>query len=379
MASSDRISFKADFLRMVDSAGAWPQGQQFVTWCRKDERKIRNAAYRKIRNGELVDMSCILGLLAYLRAPNGKHTDDFEIRARAKMTACINNYLVATGVPDPDKLAASQKIEHLCNDAGEAERSVDPKANLFTEGIGGLRWIFEAARPPMEYFYPSSEKAICEAVTWCFYDLGHLKAAGPLSADEAISNTEQRFQMSLSEYQDYAVTCWRRNPWTVVLARGQDNKATGISIILPLRESVYEQIRSGKLMSCRADPQFFAVPSRYMFHEAVSARPLSMGGDPINKATASMVWTVMVQLAALTISETVFDNDQPFRALSVDGMPDAREMLMAYGYKPIGMRMATSGEDLYELIIPANATDLGLFFNVTLNGLYREMRKWSPP
>jgi hypothetical protein len=155
--------------------------------------------------------------------------------------------------------------------------------------------------------------------------------------------------ISCDEYLKKAVEWHRFNPWTVVFAR-EDGMRTGMSIVLPLNDRVYQEIVRGRRATYDVAPEDFASPTSKILIEACAEKPDPAGPRDPNP-TKPLLMCLALQAAALCRSRDL-PSSSVVRFLSFGGTPRNRDRLLDSGFKPTGTIMLKTGAELFEREIP---------------------------
>jgi hypothetical protein len=224
----------------------------------------------------------------------------------------------------------------------------------FARGLDGVVGLFtgfargQLVRPGT---FCRDEDDVRAAVTLILTTIGRqLRRGGAGLPDaKAIELAEARMQLDMASYADRAVGLWRRSPWTIVYAV-VDRVRVGCTLVLPLEESVYEELRAGRRTSHDCTGADLALPSRTLFIEAVGERPDSEC-PATAKASAQLVRMMFLQIARMSLDpdQPPTGEERPIRMMSLAGTPKGEARIRRFGYRPLGVTMPGFDVELFEM------------------------------
>lgn len=338
-----------DFRKHLDTVGAWPLGDDFETKARELCGKHKSGTLGCLKRGEPVaEKYCMV--LVKMR---------WEERQGALRDA-IANFMRKQGLPELDRLDDFEILNAVCDNLGNEH-------DWFLSGIDALGQVLNVRRHVSRFGRPcQNTKEVEDAVRWMYIESGRLARNEPLLPPaDAIAADEVLFKITLPEFQRRAISWWKRDHRTIVLAIGEKHPVS-MSIMLPLKEQVWRTVRSGGLASQDSKQNDLEVPSSYIVVEGLAPRPAEEGGEPVGYTRAALL-VAAAQFAAL--ANCTFPLQSDLHSLSYAPNALMKSRLVAQGYTPVGTQMHKLGMDLYERIVScqsAHRSNLDTFQAVML-------------
>ena len=352
-------AFTDEFCHFLSARGAWPPY--------KPTRKLLGVSPNTLadmRKGRSVPEK-------FPRAFVNRTLSEPESAVFGATHAAIREYLGMRGLFPEGATDTDLVLCHVCEPVshGRPARGVDylmRDVDTFARVKQGLL-VDDYVRAPGADHIPTLAEWIfaCVAQT-CLRD-------GPmLTRGEAVAAAAEVLKTDYCSYLEQ-LRAWHRIPWVVALARHRRG-IVGASIVLPLTEAAYMQVRNGHRASYECGPEDFEVPSRYVLIEAAVERPEALGA--LN-ATRPIFMAVLNQVAALAQMQ-----DRPaheiLHVLSFGGTPKNRERLLSAGYQLTDGRMAKTGVELFERTTRMNSLRPRDFFAAMLLRTLGNMNRLSP-
>jgi len=338
-------AFRKDFLDQLHASDAWPKEVALRAWLQTTSfGGIRNGVCRSLGSGRPHSEKDLTKIVAYLRQS-----------PLPGIESAINRYLAGRTLSPSEDLYLERMVELV------SEPADTWFVDSFMEGLRLVRDIYEHVRHPETCVHLCPhENDVREAVRWMFIHAGRLLSKAELTVTAAILKGEAQIGISLEDYQNRAVAWWRAEPWTVIMAWGY-RKTAGMSIALPVREDVYEQVRRGDRRSYCCPSTDLKSPSSSILVEGMAMRPPEQGceAEGIN---LRLVAAMLCQHAHLT---DVPDIGQrvPLRLLAPGGTPKSCARLSQFGYRPTGSSL--------------HGTKIPLFERTLLTSKKREWNLWG--
>jgi hypothetical protein len=203
------------------------------------------------------------------------------------------------------------------------------------------------------------------------------------SPDEAIEAVERHIRVKLKQVQRKAVEWSEKFDWSVVWVCGEHGPI-GASIMLPLTECSYEELRAGKIEPTDLTADDLRIPSDQILVLTLGIRPLDMGG-PRKNATLSLIGAMLQQWSLLANVRRFTDHaggGRRLRSLAMASNSWARQVLRVQGYIPVGTTAKGTGDDWFERTVTAKRAGLeGLLLSAILHfGLIMRgaiTRRWA--
>jgi hypothetical protein len=335
----------------------------------------RNAGFRALRDDfrTLLDQRTAWPLVKWFPAAladkgGGRKLDIFQMKAGAVVPEKLVRALVELIWDDPalaDYLAAHGLTEHrrmtvqqVANlVAGPVLPHASPAPNAtdwFAQGLDGLASLFGDfvwGRLVRAGTLCDNEEDVRKAVAMILASAGRQfhGGNGHLPAGEAIRIAERRWGITQNAYLGRVVGLWRKVPWTVAFAVA-DRQRIACSLVLPLKEPVYEEIRDGRRSATSCSDRDLAFPSRTLLLEALGQRT-DLEYPCLSKKTAHALRSIMVHLAQLSLDEdcSLYHAAPSPRILSVAGSCEHATHLRKLGFRTTGSRMPGFAGNVYEL------------------------------
>lgn len=337
-----------EFCRQLHSTGTWPTDDEFKAAARAHHRACSNGTLGELKRGNPVDEKYCRTLIWMMNYP-----------AQTRLRDAIADFVRGRASIEIDTVSIEQILEVTCRPAGE-ER--DWIAASFADIVGAL-----SSRPsiPLGGRPCKDPREVFDAVRWLYVDAGRLRTKDRLiNPEAAIAVAEQLGQVPLDEFQRRMLSWWQKDRHVVMVARG-DKRPIAMTAMLPLREDVWHDIRSGNRHPFTIVPSDIQTPSPFLFLVATAERTVDLNGEP-KGYTYPLLITLLRQTSCLS------DLGYPPRAdlclLGYAGTELARTRLTKRQFTPTGTTLPRIGADLYEKYfysIPSQRTLLdGLFLSL---------------
>ena len=332
------------FIETMRLYDGWPRDSDFKDWLRTDDAPpvcngIKSGVYGEMKQGFAVASHITVGLSAYFQHCLRQNEATGCHAKQPDFCKAFLKFLSQFPEVDP-RIVSAQELATVILAEGEP----DYMAKEFGALEDLLRLNFLIRDPAVECV---KESDVREAIRWMFVFCGRALRSDnhALSPRDAESAASKHFHISLDEYQDRGMSWWHFDRWTVVFARGR-RSLTGMSIVLPLREHVYQEMRAGRRMGFDVAPDELVRPSNFVLIEGAAERPTDIPSesDDVTKFTLNATLT---QVAALSHAPG-HDTDQTLNSLSFGPTPRSTYRLRGAGYKPLGTHMPIGSIAFYE-------------------------------
>lgn len=298
-------SFNPDFIRHFDLRGAWPKRQ--ATGIAKSGR------YSELRAGDAGIEGYFFRFVECCRR---------RIPAADRERRALDEYLVQIGVANPSALTVEEIVDRVSR---PARRSFVDDLMGGRETFAGLFGMFvhpaRCVRPCL------NEAEVRSAIAWMFAEAGRLTSRSELDVQGAVERGRQQIEVALDEYCLRAVEWWRREQWTVVLAL-DGGRPAGMGIALPLRSSVYDEVRRGNRGGYECLAEDLESPSAQVLVEGLAMRHAD-GVLASRRHNRFLLAAVACQQAHLSRGPGV-GREMPLRLLSFAGTPANRARLRRF-------------------------------------------------
>ena len=319
-------ALKDEFRLFLDERAAWPPAKLFPAKL-KSKGGGRKTDIFQMKNGGAVTEKYVIALVELIQ--NKPPLAEFLTRCGG-----VNqSTLTVDAIVD---LVAGPVVQH----AAPAPNADD----WFLEGLDGLSKILT------DYAWGElvREGTLCRdaddvetAVSMIFTCGGRHIAGGRrhLTAQEAIAVAEDYMRIRYDDYLRDALESWRAVPWTIAFSV-IDRCRVGCSRILPLTDSVYEEVRGGHRTTHSCLARDLLLPSRSILIDTISEKP-ETEYPLVGKRTAQQIRTMFVQIAHLTpaVEARHFRQGAPFRVLCIGGTPKDEVRARKFGFRPVGTKM----------------------------------------
>lgn len=366
-------AFKEEFVIHMQSGSGFPETSYIKTWFRKTSGGVKAQFLSDAMNGEYAPEKCVAGLIELL-------IESDRILETQNARVSLLRFLRRRGIDSASLDDHDLVLSHVCTE--RLRRPPDRKAAGRVLGA-----LLEGMKSVADYSLPfmlkhgvqgcrSDVDEVAECVSWMFERIARTALAeGPrLSTTAAIAAAERYTGISLEDYQRRASIWHGFNPWTVVRARGREGRPAGMSIVLPLTRTAYEEILDGRRRSFDCSPADLVVPSNHLLLEACEENP-AYPSDHV--AEERRVMGMVLQFSAL-MRYRVGSSDGIYRWLSFAGTPSTREVLISNGFRATGRKMAGTKIELLERHLDLINGDLRFLEGYVL-GKYGEQCPAEPP
>jgi len=334
MANKTPRILRADFVQFMQRREALPTAQRIEEWL-KQHAECKTGQISKLFKCEPLDRRYAVRFVFYVTSHARKGTEQRCFKAFCE-------YLQQFGIDNP--------LAHSDDNIADILLEPDPN-NYFISPTEKFLSSLKLWRIAEKYIIECrKDSQVKHAVDWLFIDAGRQIAANEsLSRNDAIHIAEKAVGLSIQEYRERALAWSRFDSLTVIQARGKGHP-TGMCIVLPLQEAVYEEIKAGKRVTHDVLPTELKRPSRFILTEACFVRPVDQGGLD-GSPTKYVLKAVASQIAILSHSYRP-ELKLPIHMLSFGGTPDTERLLRSDRYKPTRTRMPKTNWPLFEGILP---------------------------
>jgi hypothetical protein len=340
----------------------WPSTAAFLNWVYEKGDGFRNGEYGKMQNGKSVSTRLVVRFVEFLaqRASEGRETEAVQAVLEFLQTIGINEFSQHSEPRIAKCLLAPDDDDYLGRD------------------VDGLIDVI-VARPKCERFVNAclKEADVKDAIRWMFVEVGRQINDGKqvLTCDQAIDAARHQMQIKLKDYQELAITWWKFDPWTVMLARGDRVSKTGMSIVLPLRHAAYDTLRDGSKWGYSLTPADLERPSRTLWLEGAASRPKDLGGEEGNTTRHTQL-AVVCQMGILSYCLD-HRREIPRRALTFGGTPHTERNLRNARFKRTGTRMGDSDIHMFERVMTGSGRDT--LWGWVFDGIGAQSDRWLTP
>jgi hypothetical protein len=229
--------------------------------------------------------------------------------------------------------------------------AIGGEKDWFVAGLADIGKLFDIRRHLSRVARPAKDaEEVADAARWMFIDVGRLQTKNPLlPTDAAIRVAEDWGHARLADYQASAISWWSRDRRTVMIVIGE-KKPIAMTIVLPVQERIWHDVRDGNRVPYSLGPGDLEVPSKNLIVEGLGQRPVEEGGEG-TPFTRGALTAMLAQFGAL--SNTSFPPRDDLRILGFVSNDLARTRLKKNNFKATGTKLHTMGVDLYERFIPA--------------------------
>jgi hypothetical protein len=328
-----------DFLALMSTV--WPQPSAVESWL-KGRRWKKTGRYGDMKKGREVPQEFIHRFVLYM-LEEGKNDPAVFKAFNAYVRSKANRDVTKLSAAEICSLLFATELDILAQDSGTV---VDRIMKMFGRGIA--------------YVGCNGPEDVHKAIRWHYISFGRQLDGGipPLEKRAAILRSQNRMDIPLEEYFEKAREWQTFDPWTVLLPWGKGSP-TGMSIVLPLKKAVFDEIRSGHRMTYDVTPDDLVRPSPYLLLECCAERPPDEGGIDGNVSLQLKI-AISTQVAKLSNFLKVHTLD-PLTLLSFAASPVVRNRLEGNGFTPLGNFMPNTPVEMYERVVGLqNASDLGL-------------------
>jgi hypothetical protein len=348
-------AFNNRFLEFMKSQEfLWPNKNDVEDWFRDHTMKGmshggngKKSPYRDLQAGEAVAIRFTSGLIQMFFDMKNP-VDDFAFRRRE---AILEYYKF------PKDVVVAKVLDQTCSPQKDS-----PQDDWILKGLDYL-WSFA----PNENIRRSArlcrlkDLEKCETnrdvLQWIYINVGrdvhehnHGSPAKPdsqISNDVALEIGENYVQVPIEEYRKKMMEWAGYHDWVVVLGRN-GGKRTGVSVILPLTEKAYYEVRNGEKSPWECGVNDFEVPSNFLLVQVFCVRLMDLGGDPLKYSSKAQRNCALLQVAALSKLSSKHKKN-PLRILSFAGMPTSEARLKAHRYQRLDkVTKGHSAVPLYE-------------------------------
>lgn len=326
-----------EFLAFMRSHDALPEGKRVTQWLRDHKTEIKTGMIGKLFNSELMSASYAERFVSYVRGTRALPNEKL-------IYATLCEYLQQAGHELTDELSDKEVAEWLF----EPEDEDDYLINGTYKYLARLLKIL-VDRSTLECRKPAD---VSRAMEWVYITVGRElpESTKDLYWRDAIAATERRVNLSLEDYCRHVQSWADANPWAVVYAAA-GRTAVGASVVLPLAEETYYEVREGQRVPHEIAPDELVMPSNYLFIKAAATRPPDRGGKRFG-ASWHLLTAIMRQLGELA----QLDGPRrrlPLHILSFGSTPANTARLESEHYRFTKKRTPITKFPLYERIVEA--------------------------
>lgn len=354
----------------------FPQEKLLDEWAQANHPRgsMKSGEYAKLHKGEWVDDRHASIPVGYLMEPDGPKTDLKVVKVRAMFRQYLREH---KGV-DASALTVDQVMELVS--------VVPPLADDgFGMGMAVFRFIMTLYNPWENLRAIRSEHRVREAAAWICIDCGRQMKNNPkLPHAQALIEAQTRMGISLSEYQDWWVSIFRRNPECIVDVVGRVGRRRIVKAVtgsLPVTEAFYQRVQRGEVMPYRATPEDVCEGhSRFIVLEGYGPDP---DLDRVNPGVgADLIMGMLCHLAGLCDVPLLGHNGTPLRVISFAGTPTSARRLEKFEFKPLDAYLPGTRIRVFERVmswLDTGLTDtiwMGVWIGLVLR--FRALRPRQP-
>jgi len=321
-----------EFRSFVESSDLWPAYKKVENFFNNEELGYNRSLFVAMKRGKPVPEKYVTALVALLRDK-----------------PMMKEYLASKA--DGGKAGQSiPAIVELLTESPVARPALTVHlSDWFMRGLDGLVSLFT------DFFWGElvrkgticrTEDDVAKAVDMILIASGHYLAqpGEMLSDEEAVRLVEAITKISRQDYLEKVVESWRFASWSIAFAV-IDRARVACSRVLPLTETVYEDIRSGQRSIDDCTIQDFVLPSRSLFIDAIGEKSESEYPH-VDKRSKQQLRTLFLQFAYLSYNEHA---RQPLRILSLAGTPTYMKRAKKLGFRSVGACMHGTDIAIYEM------------------------------
>lgn len=313
-----------EFCEQMELAGVWPTEEEF----KLAAGRYAAGTLTAMRRGQPVAAKYCVTLVRMRNEPG-----------RDAFRKTIAGFVQDRGLSKADSENDTRILDTICRPIGD-------ERDWIADGISAIGYAINARRLASRTGRPCQDvREVMQAIRWMYIDCARLRSRNPmLEPQAAIQLSESWAKISLEDYQRRAISWWKFDPRIVMVAIG-DKRPIAMTLILPLKEPVWNDIRSGQRASYAVSDRDLCIPSSYLMHEGLGQRPHDEGGEakPYTRATFVTILRQMGTLAEITLPPRA---DLHSLTIAVNDL--ARQRIVGFGYKQVGTRMKTLDVDLFE-------------------------------
>lgn len=281
------------FCEYADSRGGFPPNRIVMSWMKRDKEcgTYAGGTYSAIRKGHFVKQKYVHSFIRLLV------TQSNRVELRQARIALLD-YLARYGVTQLEErlipIVLSRVATPPMPEPDDPRGMVDYLARPW-HTIAELSELGRGHR----YVSGCTPEDLPDMVKWMYLAVGRDRAPdGPtLSESQAIQFAGSFMRITDKAYEACAREWHNDNPWTVIHAVYRKT-LVGMSIVLPLRPDVYDELREGHRTGYQCTPSDFHVPSQHIWLEAVAENPSALADSGL-KPTLALKHTLTFQIAAL--------------------------------------------------------------------------------
>lgn len=332
-------AFTDEYRVHMDRRGGWPRDKHLSKWF-KANCGYAGGTNTAMRRGDLVPDKYPEWYLRLLV----QQAERVEVRQARLATL---DFVARFGITELTREAIPAVLGHICTPPIDAPEAKDGMLDYLAHPVDILR-LFQDALPFESHARACGPGDLPAAIDWMYTRVGQCTAptGHSMPAAEAIAYARDHIGLAEDEYRARAAQWQAFNPWTVVRA-WHKTRPVGMSIVLPVTEAFYTDVRNGLRPSYDCGIRDLSVPSVHLIIEAGAENPELLATANINP-TRPLLVCLICQLAALSRPNR-FNASQTLRVLTFSGTPKNRDRLMRAGFVPTsGPRMARTGLELLE-------------------------------
>lgn len=336
-------AFTPEFVAYMDRRGGWPDLERSRDKLRSMGRENKRDYISRIRHGKYVPMKYVAFYLEMLLQSGGdKHF--------AQSRLALGDYLRERGFETLDPTQMELMAPHCCTsmlDKLPGDHDSDGVVDWIIQGLSSLSTF------PLDMFFKSLI-VHCQAgdpdqvALWTFLIVARERLPdGPsLPLEAAQLAAGSIIGVAFPDYVQRVRRWARANPWTVLHAV-RNGQVVGGTIMLPVYQHVYAEIRAGRRKTSDVESAHICVPSNWIVFESVCEHPstFASGANP----TRSILYALVVQHGAIMrLGHPAIGRVYHF--LAPEGTGRNRERMLAAGFKPTEI-VLHSGVRLWERVV----------------------------
>ncbi|TWT44923.1 hypothetical protein RAS1_13430 [Phycisphaerae bacterium RAS1] len=341
----DYRALSESFVRFMERR--WPDPKQF----RALGLKFKNDTYSDMKRGGAVPAKLIVEIVrAILRTPHG------SLERNAARDG-LEEYLGRDFELAPETLTDDVILSRLSDEDAPRALSTGARFDFLQRGFDGVVEFIKRrfVRHVLKTIRACSADEVPTMIQWVYIAAGRYAADKPaLPFRDASLVARELIRISEDEYAKRALEWLEHCPWSIVLVRGSAGPS-GLSIVLPLSNQTYDALLDGQFPTYACAAEQLDSPTDRVLVEAVAERPTEHSSGPAG-GTRPLFYALLAQVAAQTRCWQLPPRT-PIHLLSFAPSPLARKRLIAYGFKPTGKYMHTTGVEFLVRTLERDGTD----------------------
>lgn len=370
-------AFTNEFVNYMYRHGAWPDHTTVQGRLRRLHLPSRREELSKMRNGRYVPEHYLINFLRLIIAETA---DAHFTQARR----CLDRYVRERGIPDLAEEHLDAITSHTCTrvlppdfDRDDSDDPTSPTDYIVHNLQSILRYPFEKMFARWLRLCAACDPQV--AGPWIYWRLAQARLAnGPdLDAAQAQAQAETIMGIPLRDYTARIRSWAEYNPWCVIRAR-TGKTDLGISLLLPIHEHAYAEVRNGCRRTSDIGPDDMIMPSNYFVYEALAEHPSIVRDKTVNP-TKAMLKAMVIQHAALMRYGSP-GLSYCYRFLAPEAVPLNRDRMLAGGYKATGICTGLTDFPLWERIMDFDTNEgVNMLDEPTIKYLSKHCPPAPPP